>query len=77
MYIYSSLEICIQRLVQNQSLHSGRSRDKLSCNVLLSTPTHGCPSVGRTTKFYIHPFCANTECRLEDQPGLLDDRDRW
>ena len=28
-------------------------------------------------KIYIFQLCVNTRCSLEDQPGVMDDQDRW
>ena len=39
-------------------------------DVLLWTPTHGCPCVGRPAITCIHQLCADTGCSLEDLPWM-------
>ena len=46
-------------------------------DVLLWTPTHGHTSAGRLAETYIHQLCANTECSLEDLPGVMSNMDGW
>ena len=61
--------------------HSWRCKDKLwwrsSMDPCTWAATHGHASVGRPAKTYLHQLCANTRCRLEDPPGVMDDRDGW
>ena len=38
---------------------------------------HGQTSVSQPAKTYIHQLCTDTECSLEDLPGVMDYRDRW
>ena len=57
--------------------HCWRSKDELISDVLLWTPTHGYPSVGRPAKTYIHQLCEDTDCHLEDLPHAMADRDGW
>ena len=38
---------------------------------------HGCASVSWPARTYIHQFCANTGCCLEDLTRVMDDRDGW
>ena len=38
---------------------------------------HGHASVGRPARIYLHQLCADTGCRLEDPPGVINDRDEW
>ena len=54
-----------------------RSKEELISNILLWTPTYGHMSVGQPTKTYIHQFCTDTWCHLEDLPDVMADRDRW
>ena len=55
----------------------GGRNDELMSDVLLWSPTHGCASAGRPVGIYIHQFCAETGCHLEDLPGAMYDRDGW
>ena len=57
--------------------HYWRSGDELISDVLLWTPSHRRAKVGRSARTYIQQLCANTECRLEDLPGAMDNRDGW
>ena len=41
------------------------------------TPSYGRAKVGRPVRTYIQQFCADTGYRLEDLPGVIDNRDRW
>ena len=34
-------------------------------------------NVGRPANTHLHPFCADTECSLEDLLGVIDDRNEW
>ena len=46
-----------------------RSKAKFINNILLWTPTYRCINLGWPAKTYIHQFCADTRCCLEDLPG--------
>ena len=50
--------------------YSWRNREEL-----LWTPTYGHTGVGRLTKTYIYKLCADTRCRLEDLPKVMNDTD--
>ena len=52
--------------------HCFRSRDELISDLLLWTPSHGRAKAGRPARTYIHQFCADTGCSLEDLPGAMD-----
>ena len=52
-----------------------RNKVKLISDFLLWTPTHGHISVGRPAKTYVHQFCTDTVCRLEDLSGSRADWD--
>ena len=54
-----------------------RSKDELINNAVLWTPTHRHASIGQPPRTCLYQLCADTECRLEDLPGGMDDRDRW
>ena len=45
--------------------HCWRSKEKLISKILW-TPTHGHTSVAQPAKTYIHQFCADTRCCLEE-----------
>ena len=51
-----------------------RSKNELSSDVLLWTPTNGSASVSRKARIYLHKLCAGS---LEELPGAMDDRDGW
>ena len=36
-----------------------------SCDIVQSTPTHGCASVGRSARTYLHQHCVDTGCSSE------------
>ena len=57
--------------------HCWRSMDELISDVLQCIPTHGCANVSQPARTYLHQFCAETECSLEDLQGTIDDRDGW
>ena len=46
-------------------------------HALLGTPEHKRAGVGRPAKTCIFSLCADTGQNLEDQSGLLGDRDGW
>ena len=48
-----------------------------SFDIFLWTPSYGRAKVGWPAKTYIQQFCADTGYRLEDLPGVIDNRDRW
>ena len=45
--------------------------------VFLWAPMYGHTSVGWLAKTYIHQFCADTGCHLEDLKTAVDKRDGW
>ena len=57
--------------------HCYRSKEELISNFLLWTLTHGHSSVGRPARIYMHQFCVDTECCLEDLPRVMDEWDGW
>ena len=57
--------------------HCWRSRDELTSNIPLWTPSHGWAKAGRPVRTYIQQLCANTGHSLEDLLGAMDDRDCW
>ena len=60
-----------------QARHCRRSKDELISDVLLQNPPHWCAKIGWRTKIYIHQFCVDTRCSLEDLPRVMKDRGRW
>ena len=52
--------------------HYWWSKDKFIRSILLWTPSHGHTSHGWPAKTSIHLLCVDTECRLEDLPGPMD-----
>ena len=78
--LYGHLPPISQTIRERRTRHAGhcwRSKDELISDVLLWTPTHGYPSVGRPAKTYIHQLCEDTDCHLEDLPHAMADRDGW
>ena len=57
--------------------HCWRSKDELTSDVLLWTPSHGRTKAGRTARTYIQQRCADTGCSPEDIPEAIYDRDGW
>ena len=51
--------------------HCWRSKDKLICNVLLWTPSHGHANVDSPTKTYLQQLCMDTGCHLKDLPVVI------
>ena len=43
----------------------------------LWTPTHGHASVSQPARTDLHLLCADTGCRQEDLPGVINNRDGW
>ena len=48
-----------------------------SCDILRWIPTHEHASTAQPARTYLHQFCADTRCSLEDLQGAMDDMDRW
>ena len=57
--------------------HCWRSSDELISDVLLWTPTYGRAKAGRQARTYIQQLCENTGCSPEDQPEVMNDREKW
>ena len=57
--------------------HCWRSKDELIRDIFLWSPSHGCASVGRSTRNYLQQLCADSGCSLEDMPEAVIDRDKW
>ena len=54
-----------------------RSKDELTSNVLLWTPSHGQANVGRSARTCLQQLFTDTGWSLEDQPDAFDDRNEW
>ena len=52
-----------------------RSKDQLIRDVLLWTYSHGCASVDRPARTYLHQLCADAGYGLKNLPGAMDERD--
>ena len=57
--------------------HCWRSRDELTSDVLLWTPTYGRAKAGRPTRTHIQQLCEDTGCSPEDLPEAMNDREKW
>ena len=57
--------------------HCWRSRDKLTSDILLGTPSHGRAKAGWPARTYIQQLNTDTGCSLEDLPGAMDDNEGW
>ena len=68
--VWKTIQVRQRRHVE----HSWRSQEKLTSDVLLWTPKHGCACVGWPVRTYLHQHCSDTGWSLEDLPGVMDDR---
>ena len=76
--LYDHLPPITKTIQVRRTKHAGhywRSKDELISDVLLWNPSHGWAKVGRLARTYIQQLCADTRCRLEELPGVMDDRD--
>ena len=60
-----------------RAVHCWRSKDELTSNVLLRTPSYRRANVGRQTRTYLQQLCMDTGCSLEDLLKVIVDRDEW
>ena len=44
-------------------------------DILFWTNKRGCASVGHPARTDIYQLCVDSGCSLEDQPGIMDNRD--
>ena len=58
-------------------INSFISRDELTKDVLLWTPTHGRAKAGRPARTYIQQLCEDTGCCPEDLPRAMNDCEEW
>ena len=57
--------------------HCWRSKDGLTSDVLLWTPSHRWAKAGWPARTYIQLLCADTGCISEDFLEAMDDREGW
>ena len=57
--------------------HCWRSKDELTCDVLLWTPSHGRANLGWAVVTYLQQLCTDTGRSQGDLPGAMGDRDEW
>ena len=55
--------------------HYWRKENERISKVLQWNPTHGCASIGRPERTYLHQLCVDTGCSLKNQPRVMEDRD--
>ena len=53
------------------------TKDKLISGSFLWTPIRGYTSVNWSAEYFIHQYCADTGCRLEDFSRAIVDREGW
>ena len=78
--LYGHLPPITKTIQVRRTRHAGhcwRSRDELISDILLWTTSHGRAKTGRPARTYIQQICVDAGCSLEDQPGAMDERDRW
>ena len=51
--------------------------DVLLGNVLLWTPSCRHANVRQPTRTYLQQLCMDTRCNGEDQPEVMDNRNKW
>ena len=77
--LYGHLPPITKTIQVRRSRHAGhcwRSRDELTSDVLLWTPTYGRAKAGRPARTYIQQLCEDTGCSPEDQPEAMNDREK-
>ena len=57
--------------------HCWRSRDELTSDVLLWTPSHGWSKAGQPARTYIEQLCVDTGCSPEDLQEAMNNREGW
>ena len=78
--LYSYLPPITKTIKVRRTRHAGncwRRRDKLISDVLLWTPLHGQAKGGWPARTYIPQLYADTGCNFENQPEMMDNRERW
>ena len=78
--LYGHLPPITKTIQVRRTRHAGhcwRSRDELTSDVLLWTPTYGRSKAGRPARTYIQQLCEDTGCSPEDLPEGMNDREKW
>ena len=78
--LYGHLHPITKTIQVRRTRHAGhcwRSRDELTSDVLLWTPTYGRAKAGRLAWTYIQHLCEDTGCSSEDLPEAMNDREKW
>ena len=78
--LYGHLPRITKTIQVRRARHTGHywnSRDELTSDVLLWTPTHGRAKAGRLARTYIQQLCEDTGCSPEDLPEAMNDREKW
>ena len=78
--LYGHLPPITKTIQVRRTRHAGcywRSRDELISDVLLWTPTYAWAKAGWPARTYIQQLCEDTGCSLEDQPEVMNDREKW
>ena len=76
--LYGHLPPITKTIQVRRTRHAGhcwRSRDELTRDVLLWTPTHGRAKAGWPSRTYIQQLCEDTGCCPEDLPRAMNDRE--
>ena len=78
--LYGHLPPITKTIQVRRTRHAGhcwRSKDELISDVLLWIPTYGRAKAGRPARTYIQQLCEDTGCNPEDQPEVMNDREKW
>ena len=78
--LYGHLPPIMKTIKIRWTRHAGHcwgSRDKLTSDVLLWTPSHDQAKAGRLAQTYIQQLCVDTGCSPEGLPEVMDDREGW
>ena len=78
--LYGHLPPITKTIKVRRTRHAGhcwRSRDELTSEVLLWTPTYDRAKAGRPAWTYIQQLCEDTGCSPEDLPETMDDWEKW
>ena len=77
--LYDHLPPITKTIQARRTKHAGhcwRSRDELTSDVLLWTPTYGRAKTGRLAGTYIQQLCEDTGCSPEDLPEAMNDSEK-
>ena len=80
LQLYGHLPPITKTIQVRRTRHAGhcwRNREELISNILLWTLTYGRAKAGRPARTYIQQLCEDTGCGPEDQPELMNDREKW